>query len=111
VPAEDGDGVAAVAIMTAQPGKEHELEVALRALVAASHADAGCVKYALHRAADDPAKLVIVEKWASQADLEAHGANPQLAAFGQAAAGLLAGMPTLVFMQPLAEGDAAKGTL
>ena len=103
--------VAAVAIMSAQPGKEAELEAQLRTLIAASHADDGCIKYALHRAVDDPAKFVIVEKWASQEQLDGHAANPVLASFGKAAAGLLGGMPTIVFMHPLPEGEADRGSL
>ena len=46
--------VVVVATIRAKPGKEDELEMGLKELAASTHAEAGCLSYALHRDAADP---------------------------------------------------------
>ena len=60
---------------TARPGKEDEGFAALQALVEPTHAEDGCVLYALHRGGDDPARLAFVERWTSREALSAHLAS------------------------------------
>jgi quinol monooxygenase YgiN len=69
-----------VAIIKAKPGKAKLLEEVLSGLVAPTHHEAGCVRYALHRSVDDPALFVFVEKWTSAEALQKHLGAPHVAA-------------------------------
>jgi quinol monooxygenase YgiN len=73
--------VAVVSINTAKPGQEAALETALRALVAPSRKDAGCITYDLHRDIKDPRTFVFFEIWESLELLTAHGQAAHVAAF------------------------------
>lgn len=70
----------------------------------------GCRLYALHRAADDPTRFAILEKWDSQDDLDAHFRQPHMTGITQAV-DLLEEPPQVWFTQPVAIGDPAKGAL
>jgi quinol monooxygenase YgiN len=61
-----------VAVITAKPGSEKQVEEALNALIEPTRAEAGCVSYNLFVSAADPATFITVETWRSQADLDAH---------------------------------------
>jgi quinol monooxygenase YgiN len=69
-----------IARVKAKPGKESELEQALRGAVAPTHAEAGCLRYALHRSLDDPATFLFVERWVSREALDQHLETPHLKA-------------------------------
>ncbi len=69
-----------IARVKAKPGKEAELEQALRAVVGPTHAEPGCLRYALHRSTDDAATFVMVERWVSKAALDQHMETPHLKA-------------------------------
>jgi quinol monooxygenase YgiN len=69
-----------IARLKARPGKEAELEQALRAAVAPTHEEPGCLRYALHRSTDDPATFLLVERWVSKAALDQHMETPHLKA-------------------------------
>ena len=53
--------VVVVGSFTAVAGKEAEALAAFKALVEPTHAEEGCILYALHQAADDPRRLAFVE--------------------------------------------------
>ena len=72
--------VVVVGSFTANPGKESELAEAFRALVAPTHAEAGCILYALHQGTDDPRRLAFIERWASRESLDAHLESPHVKA-------------------------------
>ena len=55
--------VVVVAVAQAAPGKQAEAEVLLRSAIAPTHAEEGCITYALHRDAADPTRFVYVERW------------------------------------------------
>ncbi len=82
----------------------------LRGVIAASHAEDGCVKYTLHRATTDPGAFSIVEKWRSQADLDAHFKEPHLEPVADALE-LLCEPPRILFCEPVEVGDPDKGSL
>jgi quinol monooxygenase YgiN len=93
-----------------KPGKEDEGVELLRGLIEGSHGEPGCRKYTLNRALDDPTRFAIVEKWDSQADLDAHFRQPHMAAIQQATE-LVDQPPQVWFMESVPIGDPAKGVL
>lgn len=68
-----------IASATAKPGKEKDLESALREVAGPTRAQPGCVAFSLYRRADAPATMVGFERWASAADHQQHlkGAHVQ----------------------------------
>ncbi len=103
--------VVVVATIKAKPGREDELETGLKELAASTHAEAGCLSYALHRDAADPAVMVMVEHWTSQVALDSHFQQPYVLAVGERASDLLAEPPVIRFCAPVPAGDPVKGVL
>ena len=64
--------VVVVGSFKAEPGKEAEALQAFKDLVGPTHAEDGCIMYALHQGADDPSQLAFIERWASREALNAH---------------------------------------
>lgn len=94
-------------------GKVDEVVAAFAACIDQTHQEEGCLAYALHRDATDPAHLVLVERWRSQADLDAHMTRPYVADLFAVAGtpGMLAAPPELAFLEPMGLGDPQKGSL
>lgn len=69
-----------IASFQAQPGKESELRTALVGLLAPTRKESGCLNYDVHQSADDPAKFLFHENWASKAQLDAHLESPHVKA-------------------------------
>ena len=102
--------VTVIALMKVKPeGEEQALEI-LRGVIAASHQEEGCIKYSLHKAPGQPGAYCIVEKWRSQADLDAHFKQPHMAAIASAVEHL-SEPPQILFCEPVEVGDASKGLL
>lgn len=72
----DPDRLTLVARLTAKPDQGEALGEALRGLVEPTLAEAGAIEYRLHRDNDDPSVWILYETWRSQADLDAHFAQP-----------------------------------
>ncbi|MBA2763531.1 MAG: antibiotic biosynthesis monooxygenase [Thermoleophilaceae bacterium] len=102
--------VVVVAVFTAKPGHEREVEEALGRLIPPTHDEPGCITYALHRGLDDPASFAIVERWTSRAALDEHFTRPHMAAVAGAAEHL-AEPPKVLFSEALAMGDPEKGAI
>ena len=103
--------VVVVAILTAKPGAEAQVEQLMREVTPPTHAEEGCITYAIHRDLDDPCRLVFVERWTDRAVLDAHLAAPHLDTFRAGLDGLLA-TPTQVFvLAGVPAGEPAKGSL
>ena len=62
--------VVVIAQAKAQPGREGEIERALRENAAASRNEAGCVNYAVLRG--DDGTFMTVERWRSREDVDQH---------------------------------------
>jgi quinol monooxygenase YgiN len=62
-----------------KPGKEANLESALREAAVATRQQPGCVEFTLYRRKDDRATIVGFERWSSEADHAKHlqGAHVQ----------------------------------
>ncbi|MCB0880646.1 MAG: antibiotic biosynthesis monooxygenase [Thermoleophilia bacterium] len=55
--------VLVVAVVKPKEGKEKDVEELFSSLVAPTHAEDGCLTYALHRDTRTPGQLVFVERW------------------------------------------------
>jgi quinol monooxygenase YgiN len=103
--------VVVVATVDVKPESNDAALSALTTAIEATHAEPGCVAYALHRDGKDAHRFVIVEKWATQGDLEAHGQAPHLKQLFSDLGPLLAAPPTIVYTAPVPVGDGVKGTI
>ena len=70
-----------VAKVTAKSGKEAELEEALRALVAPTREEEGCLRYDLHLSDETAGVFVFLEDWQTRALWERHMVSPHIEAF------------------------------
>ena len=57
--------------------------------------DKGCEMYDLFRSCDDDTRFVMVESWASEADLEAHKTSAAMGGVGKSIGGFMAGPPVM----------------
>lgn len=79
-----------------KPGSGAEFEAAAApALARVKAEDAGCEMYDLFRSVDDETRYVMVESWASQADLDAHMTSPAMGDIGKALGSFIAGAPVM----------------
>jgi quinol monooxygenase YgiN len=79
-----------IAIITTKPGQRDGVLTAFRANMPAVHAEKGCIEYVpvidtpnagKAQAPLGPDTFMVVEKWATAADLAAHAAAPHMAAY------------------------------
>lgn len=103
--------VVVTAIFTVQEGRVDDAIAAITETIVATHDEAGCLSYALHRDRNAPETLVLVERWTSHVALESHLQQPYVAALGAKAAELLAAPPAIHICDPIPVGDPMKGTL
>jgi quinol monooxygenase YgiN len=89
-------------------GNKEALLEALGEFIPRVHEEQGCELYAIHEAPDGG--LVMIEKWTTLADLEAHGAGAVMAEINVAFQGKLAGPPRVVTLVPLPFGG-TRGAL
>ena len=68
--------VTLVVMLRAKEGQQLLLEAELRALVAPTRKEEGCLQYDLHAAADHPGSYLLHEVWASREDHGAHTRTP-----------------------------------
>ncbi len=67
--------------LTIQPGKNEEFEAVAGAAIAQVKAeDSGCEMYDLFKSVDDDTRYALIESWASQADIDAHGKSEAMTA-------------------------------
>jgi quinol monooxygenase YgiN len=103
--------IVVVGSLKARPGKEDEAEQVLSGLVEPTHAEAGCILYAMHRGVDDPARFAFVERWESRQHLDDHLATPHIAALLERVDELFAEAPDIVVYDPRPGGESRKGAL
>ncbi|GIX50286.1 MAG: antibiotic biosynthesis monooxygenase [Limisphaera sp.] len=88
-----------IASIQARPGRENDLEQALRDLVAPTRHEPGCIRYDLHRSQDRPGRFLFYEVWTDRAHLEEHLRRPHLQAFLARVPELVEGEPELTFWE------------
>lgn len=101
--------VVVTAIFRPAPGRKEELIEAMRPGIAAVHEEPGCELYAIHDAADGT--ITMLEKWTSQADLDAHAKGPAVALLSEGIEGLLAEPVLVTTMYPIPAGTPSRGNL
>ena len=102
--------VVVIATFRAVPDQAGAVEAALRAAIAPTHAEDGCLLYALHRGVSDPDSFAFVERWSSDEALAVHAERPWVTGLS-AIADHLTGPPLVETYRALPDGDAAKGRL
>ncbi len=102
--------VVVVATFTAKPGMGDEVETGLQDAILRTHAETGCLLYALHRGTTDTDALVLIERWISAEALAAHAAQPWVTGLS-VLADLLTGPPRVELFRALPAGDPNKGRL
>jgi quinol monooxygenase YgiN len=104
-------GLTVMARAKAKPGREAELEQAMRAVVAPTHQEAGCVRYTVHRSVIDPSEFVTIESWTSKEAVDHHFATPHVQALLKKVPDLLIQPPDIMMYELLPEGHSDKGRL
>ncbi|WP_296950393.1 putative quinol monooxygenase [uncultured Massilia sp.] len=94
-----------VAIVTAKPGLEQQLEERFRGVIAATHAEDGCNVYQLNRDTANPRRFVWIEDWESQEHLDRHLATAHIKALFSSFADLVESSEVIV-LEHLAGGPA-----
>ncbi len=88
-----------IALITTKPGQRTAVLEAFHANVLAVHAEKGCIEYVPVIDAVGMGKFqtqigadtfMVIEKWATAADLAAHAASPHMAAYGAKVKDMLA---------------------
>jgi len=103
--------IVVVGSLKARPDQVEEARQVLAGLVEPTHAEAGCILYALHQGVDDPTRFAFVERWASREAIDAHLASPHVAALLERVDELFAETPDIVLYDARPEGETHKGAL
>jgi len=104
-------GLTVVARAKAKPGREAELEQAMRAVVIPTHQEAGCLRYAVHRSLLDPSIFMTIEHWTSKEAVDQHFATAHVQALLKKVPELLLQPPDITLYELLPEGQSEKGRL
>jgi len=102
--------VVVVGAFTARDGRESEAEEAFKALVDPTHAEDGCILYALHQGNDDPRRLAFIERWESKELLQDHLESDHVKAVLAVADDLFSSADITVY-DALPGGEDKKGSL
>lgn len=97
-----------LAKLKAKAGLESSLEKELRSLVKATHSETGCLLYDLHRDLNDLSLFVIIERFLSKQDLDAHYASPHFSKHFSIISSLLEKDPEIIELSSLNAGMQEK---
>lgn len=90
-----------VATIPIKPEAIEEMRSALASLAEHTLTEQGCLAYDLYESGAVPGYFVTIERWVSQADLDAHLSAPATAAALASAAGKLAGEVSIHPLRPV----------
>ncbi|HCM42832.1 MAG TPA: putative quinol monooxygenase [Candidatus Omnitrophota bacterium] len=97
-----------LAFAQAKPGCPEKLEKAFRAAMPPTHAEPGCIKYALQRSQENKNEFVMVEKWSSKEALDNHLKTPHIQALFKQLPDLLAAPIRIQVLDSIREGSPEK---
>ncbi len=99
VTTEPPDLVIVTGSVLARPETLAELLAASLDHVRRSRTEPGCISHAVHRDAEDPNRLVFLERWADRTCLDQHFGVPASSQFVETVAGLAAEPPSLAIYE------------
>ncbi|MFN4001009.1 putative quinol monooxygenase [Microcella sp.] len=99
-----------VAVLTAKPGKGPQVIESFREVSPLVHDEAGCELYAAHLEQGGDT-VVMVERWTTRADLDAHAAGTPLARLNELNADLLERPYDVWMLDAVPLGDEARGVI
>lgn len=99
-----------VAVLTAKPGAARAVLDAFREISPLVHEEQGCELYAAHREQGGDA-VIMVERWASRADLDAHASGAALTRLNELTAGLLVRPYDVWLLDAVPLGDPLRGVI
>ncbi|WP_334172697.1 putative quinol monooxygenase [Sinomonas sp.] len=102
--------VTVVAVLTAKPGLGAAVIESFREVSPLVHAEPGCELYAAHLEQDGDT-VVMVERWATRGDLDAHAGGAALRRLNELNQDLLQRPYDVWFLDPVPLGHPAKGTV
>jgi quinol monooxygenase YgiN len=91
--------VTLVVILRAKDGQDRLLEAELRALIAPTRREDGCLRYDLHRGAEAPGTFLLHEVWASREHHRLHTKTPHFLRWDARKDALLAGRDATFWSQ------------
>ncbi|MCC6465942.1 MAG: antibiotic biosynthesis monooxygenase [Planctomycetes bacterium] len=97
-----------IAKVRAKPGKEQVVEAELRALVAPTRRETGCLNYDLHVSQTEKGVFLFYENWTSREALDAHARSPHMNAWRVRQPELLAHAVELGLFEMLTEAPWLK---
>ena len=100
--------VVVVAVITPLDGHIQDVVNAFAVASPKVHAEAGCELYALHHDAD---QVIMIERWATQADLAAHASGAAITELNGLLADHVAGASDVSVLENVQLGDSVKGTI
>jgi quinol monooxygenase YgiN len=93
------DAVTLVVLLRAREGQETILEAELRALVAPTRKEDGCLRYDLYRSTDTPGALLLHEVWETREAHTEHTHSPHFLRWNARKDALLAGRDATFWKQ------------
>jgi len=87
----------------AKPGKESELEAALREAAGPTREQPGCVQFLLLRVVNDKSTVVGYERWASEAEHQNHLKGAHIQRLMSRMADILAAPPNIISYEAIDE--------
>ncbi len=103
--------ITVLANASAKKGSEAQLEATVRAAIAPTHKETGCLKYSFNRCVEDPSAFVMIEKWASREALEQHLKSPHIQELFKQLPDLLASPMEIRTFDTIREGNPEKGII
>jgi quinol monooxygenase YgiN len=100
--------IVVVATVTPLPGRTQDVLDAFGAVSPLVHEEPGCELYAAH---SDGELVILVERWSSREDLDAHASGEALKELNRLNEGALAAEAVVHVLRNVPIGDPKKGTI
>lgn len=101
--------IVVTAVFRPYPGAFDQVAEVLSRAIAEVHEEDGCLLYAIHRDPDD--QIIMIEKWASVEQLEAHGSSIGVKHLNEGIDGLVAQPTVVTRLVPIPAGTPQQGLL
>ena len=108
IPETQMPSVTVVALIHPLPGKANDVLASFAEVTPLVHQEPGCELYAAHTDGD---VVIMVERWTTRADLDAHAAGAPLVRLGELNAGLLGQAAEVWRLDEVPLGDPSKGMI